>query len=502
LSQNRLIIVTAAIMLSLFLASVESTVVGTAMPTIISQLGGLAVYSWVFSAYMLTSTTTTPIFGRLSDIYGRRPIYLIGMLLFLVGSALSGQAQSMTQLIVFRAVQGLGAGSVLPMAFTIIGDIYTLEQRARMQGVFSSVWGVSSVIGPLLGGFLVDNVSWRWVFYVNVPFGLIALALVWWGLNEAARRRASRQVDYLGVVLLSSGVFLLLLTLLEGGTAYTWASPRMLGLLGLSIALLAAFVYVESRVAAPILPPSLFRYRLFSVASGHGFLTGLAMFGTTSFVPLFVQGVLGTSATGAGAVLTPLILGWVIASTLGGQLILRLGYRTIIVTGMSIMTAGAAVLATVGLDSTRLHVVASMVLLGAGMGLSVTSYLIAVQNAVRRDEMGIATSALQFSRSIGGTVGVSLMGAVMAGRLLNDLSSFPGAAVPGGQFNPQALLDRTDVLQVPPELLLVLRELLADALHPVFLMGLVAAVLGLAISTLTPRGRAAQLAAAWAVEEA
>ncbi|MGH2542970.1 MAG: MFS transporter, partial [Ardenticatenaceae bacterium] len=311
MSQRRLTIVTVALMMGLFLASLELTVVSTAMPTIVAQLGGLQIYSWVFSIYMLTSTTTVPLFGRLSDTYGRKPVYLAGVFLFLLGSALSGQANSMGQLVLFRAVQGLGAGAVLPITFTIIGDIYTLEQRARMQGFFASVWGFSSIVGPLVGGFLVDNSSWRWIFYLNIPFGLLAVTLVMLALVEPVQERERARLDFVGAALLTGGVLLLLYALVQGGSAYPWGDPRILGLFALGSAMLVAFVWVERRVAYPIIPLSLFEDRLFATASAHGFLAGLAVFGLMAYLPLFVQGVLGTSATRAGATLTPMVLSWV-----------------------------------------------------------------------------------------------------------------------------------------------------------------------------------------------
>jgi len=318
LSRKRVIIVVIGIMFGLFMASMEATVIATAMPTIVGQLGGLEIYSWTFSAYMLASTTSVPVFGKLSDIYGRRPIYTVSMILFLVGSALCGLSETMLQLVAFRAVQGLGAGGLMPLAFTIVGDLFTLEQRARMQGVFSGVWGVSSIVGPLLGGFLVDQVSWPWVFYVNIFPGTIAAVLVWFAWRDLPRdtTAAAPKIDYLGATLLTVGVVLLLLGLFELGTSLGWI------LLGVAAILLAALMWVEQQAADPILPLPLFRERLFGSACLHGFLSGWAMFGSISFVPLFVQSVMGTSATAAGASLTPLLLGWVGASIIGSRLLL------------------------------------------------------------------------------------------------------------------------------------------------------------------------------------
>src|SRR5512138_3621406 len=293
MSRNRILLVTAGIMLSLFLASMESTVVATAIPTIVGQLGGLEHYSWVFSAYMLTSTTTVPLYGKLSGLYGRRKLYVGAMALFLLGSILSGQAHSMTQLILSRGLQGVGAGGIMPLAFILIGEMFTLEQRAKMQGFFSGVWGVSSIVGPLLGGFLVDQLSWRWVFYVNLIPGLLAAGFVAFAWRDQIHSQTKPSVDYAGAGLLMSAVVTLLLGLMDSGT-----STGLL-LIAASIILFVLLLWVESRAADPILPLHLFRERLFAVTIAHGTLTGWAMFGSISFVPLFVQSVLGTSATRA-----------------------------------------------------------------------------------------------------------------------------------------------------------------------------------------------------------
>ncbi|HEX5692139.1 MAG TPA: MDR family MFS transporter, partial [Roseiflexaceae bacterium] len=404
MSRRRVILITVGIMLSLFLASMEATVVATAMPTIVSQLGGLESYSWVFTAYMLTSTTTVPLFGKLSDIYGRRPIYVLAIGLFLIGSLLCGLAQSMTQLIIYRAVQGVGAGGLLPLAFIIVGDLFTLEQRARMQGLFSGVWGVSSVAGPLLGGFLVDQVSWHWVFFINILPALLAGALVWWAwVDQAREAKAARPaIDYAGAALLTAGVVALLLGLFELGTDMAWL------LLGASVVLFAGLAWVERHAADPVLPLALFRDRLFAVGCANGLLAGCAMFGSVSFVPLFVQAVLGTSATAAGATLMPLMLGWVGSSIVGSRLLLRMGYRTLALIGMSLLTIGTFLMTRIGMDSSQLSLLFSLGLMGVGMGLTIPSFLIAVQSTVQRRWLGTATSTLQFSRSMGGVLGVSI----------------------------------------------------------------------------------------------
>src|SRR6185436_726634 len=366
MSRNRIILVTAGIMLSLFLASMESTVVATAMPTIVGQLGGLEHYSWVFSAFMLASTTAVPLYGKLSDIYGRRKLYVSAMALFLIGSVWCGLANSMTQLIFARALQGIGAGGIMPLAFILIGAMFSLEQRARMQGLFSGVWGVSSIFGPLLGGFIVDQFSWNWIFYINVIPGLIAGGLVAFGWRDQARSHERPAIDYAGAALLTASVVMLLLGLMESGT-YTWI------LIAGAVFLFIVLIWVERRAAVPILPLQLFRDGLFATATAHGILTGWALFGSISFIPLFVQAVLGTSATQAGITITPMLLGWVTASIIGTRLMLTIGYRKLGLIGTATFTVGAFLMSTAGMTTSQISLMIFVALMGIGMGLSIPS---------------------------------------------------------------------------------------------------------------------------------
>lgn len=495
MSRKRVIIVTLGVMLSLFMAAVESTVVATAMPTIVSQLGGLAVYSWVFTAYMLTSTTTVPVYGKLSDIYGRRPIFLVAMALFLGGSALCGQSDTMGQLIVFRALQGLGAGGLMPLAFIIIGDMFSFEQRARMQGLFSGVWGVASIIGPLLGGFLVDSVSWHWVFYVNLIPGAFATLLMWFGWRDQAREPGTARppIDYGGTVLLSAGVVALLLGLSDLRNPVGW------GLLALAGMLFAALLWVERRAADPVLPLPLFRDRLFAVATAQGLLTGWAMFGSTSFVPLFVQAVLGTSATAAGSALTPMMLSWVGASIIGSRLLLRFGYRTIALVGMSSLVLGVFLMTQVNPHDSLPRVMLNLALMGAGMGLAVPAFMIAVQSSVRRKVLGTATATVQFSRSIGGTLGVSVMGVILSLGLTANLAA---AGADPASISLNDLLRPAGTLAVTPAVSDILAGALTGALQSVFVAALIAAVAGLMVTALAPRGGVMRCTTAQEVAEA
>ena len=486
MSPRRVAVVTGAIMLSLFLASMESTVVATGMPTIVSQMGGLEYYSWVFSAYMLTSTTTVPLYGKLSDLYGRRPIYAAAMALFLIGSVLCGLSQSMVQLIAARAVQGVGAGGLLPLAFIIIGDMFSLEQRARMQGLFSGVWGVSSVVGPLLGGFLVDQVSWHWIFYINIVPGLLAGILVWRAWVDRPRDNTTRpSVDYAGSALLTAGVVVLLLGLFELGTPIGW------GLLAGAVLSFALLSWVERRAADPVLPLSLFRDRLFVVACAHGVLAGWAMFGSTAYVPLFVQAVLGTSATAAGATLTPLLIAWVVSSIIGSRLLLKMGYRTLAVIGMVLLTSGSFLMSRIGAGSSQLSLAIGLALMGTGMGLSIPAFLIAVQSTVPRRTLGTATSTLQFSRSIGGVLGVSVMGMVLSVRLAENLRA---VGLDPASVSINTLLDPIAQASASTSLDTTLRAALASAMQGVFLLAFIASVIGLVATALAPAGRIAQLA--------
>jgi EmrB/QacA subfamily drug resistance transporter len=462
-SRRRRQAITAGLLLGMSLGALEATVVGTAMPTVIATLGGLAHYSWVFSAYLLTSTASVPIWGRLSDLYGRRRLYLAGIGVFVLGSALSGAATSMTQLIIFRAIQGLGAGAVIPLSMTIIGELYALEERARTQAIFSGVWGVASILGPLVGGYITDTVSWRWVFYLNLPLGALATGVIAWAYPPGTRTSAAT-VDWLGAALLFGGVTTLLVAV--GG-----ATTTMLPWLIATATLFAALVYVERRAPHPILPLDLFRHRVVSYSLVVVFMTGMAMFGAIAFVPLFVQGVLGGTATQAGQVLTPLFLGWVLTSIVSARLTVRIGYRPVAVSGVAFMCASFAWLALLDTDVTLFTLFAAVFILGCGMGLSMLSLLLAVQHGVDRSQLGLATSLNQFSRSVGAVVGVAAMGAMLA----RGLSGFD---MPGGV---QAMSASALKLDGPARLQF------AHALSRVFAVGGVLSGVGLVVSFFLPR---------------
>jgi EmrB/QacA subfamily drug resistance transporter len=447
------------VVLSIFLGALESTVVATAMPKVVASLGQLHMYSWVFSGFLLTSTVTMPLWGRLSDLFGRRAAYLTGLVLFLVGSALSGLSRTMLELIVFRMLQGLGAGSLITIGMTIIGDLYRLERRAKMQGMISGVWGIASLVGPLLGGLLTDYVSWRWVFYLNLPFGVIAMWLIGSGLPPGRSTERKPTVDYAGIGLFAIGVSVLLLALAQARGAGDWGGFNVIGPLLVAAVTLGAFVSVERRAREPMLPLSLFANRVVLAAIVTGFLAGMAMFGAISFVPLFLQQVSGTSATVAGFVLTPFVIGWIVLSAASPRLVLRIGYRPVVFTGMVCLALSFVLLARWDVGLTPPVAMGHVLVAGVGMGLNMVPMLIAVQSVVPRTELGIATSLTQFFRAVGGAIGVSLMGTVMARRLHGGLP-------------------------------------MVEALHGVFVVGLVICLVAVLAAFLVPPGRAQELARA------
>lgn len=403
---------TVGLALCLFMAALEATVVSTAMPTVVSDLGGIDRYAWVFTAYMVATTVMVPVFGKLADQYGRKPILLFGLVLFLIGSVASGLSPSMNWLIAFRTLQGLGAGAMQPIALTIIGDIYTLEERARVQGAFSAVWGVAGLAGPLSGGLIVKYLSWHWVFFINVPVGLGVLALLLLFFHERVERKPHK-LDYAGAALLTLGLVSLLLGVQGQG--------RSLVALPVAAVLLAAFVFVELRAAEPIIPMRIFALPVVAISSAAGALFSAAQFGATTYVPLFVQGVLGGTPTQAGGMITPMLVGWPVASVIAAPLLTRIGFRPLIVGGLGVASGATVVMALLLRPGAPLLVPElAMGLFGTGLGFAAPALLIAVQTSVGWETRGVATASNMFFRTVGGALGVGLMGGVLVSRLAQD----------------------------------------------------------------------------------
>lgn len=416
----------AGVLTVLFLASLNMTVVGTALPRIIAELQGFDLYAWAFTSFSLASTVTLPIYGRLSDIYGRKHILQFGIVVFTLASVLSGLSQNMPQLIAFRALQGIGGGALMSMAFSTIGDIFSPRERGRYQGFTGAVFGISSVVGPVVGGLITDSIGWRWVFFVNVPVAIVAFMVIARFLPKA-ELRPGQGIDFIGSLLLVIGMVPLLLALTWGGADYAWTSPVILGLLVTAAAALGLFGWWQTRTRSPILAPELFKNSTFNIANIAGFMTGVGMFGSTIYLPLFVQGVQAGSAAESGFALTPLMFGMIISSTVAGILVSKYGhYKPYIVGGLAVMSVGLYLASTMGPDTSKLVTGAYMVLIGLGLGPANSLLVLAVQNALPIRQLGVVTSANQFFRQIGGTIGVTLFGA-MIGRTVgsNILANMP-----------------------------------------------------------------------------
>ena len=481
-SRREITVVFAALMLAVLLAALDGTIVATALPTITAELGGLNQLSWVVTGYLLASTISTPLYGKLGDLYGRKRIFQASIVVFLVGSALCGQSQSMGELIAFRTLQGLGGGGLIVLAQAIIGDIVSPRDRGRYQGVIGAVFGVSSVAGPLLGGFLVDNASWRWIFYVNIPIGIVALAVIAVALLVPEQRRHAR-IDVLGTILLSlaAGCFVLAASL--GGATYGWGSWQIIGLGVITVVATAALIPVERRAAEPVLPLSLFSSRVFSVAAAISFIVGFALFGATTYLPLFLQIVTGASPTRSGLELLPLILGLLVTSIGSGQIIARWGhYRPFPIAGTAIMVVGFWRLSTMEPSTSGLERSLDMLILGLGIGLVMQVLVLAVQNDVDYRNLGVATSGATFFRSIGGCFGVAICGAIFSNRLADELSRLSGLPPSVGAGR----VTREMVAQLPPPARAAFVGAYADALTTVFLVCAPVAAVGFLLSWLLP----------------
>jgi EmrB/QacA subfamily drug resistance transporter len=482
-AQNqRVRLIFGALLLVLLLASLDQTIVSTALPTIVGDLGGVSDLSWVVTAYLLSSTVVGPVYGKLGDQYGRKIVLQVAIVIFLVGSALCGISQNMTELIVFRGIQGLGGGGLFVITIAVVGDIFPPRERGRYQGYFGGVFGVSTVLGPLLGGFFVDHLSWRWIFYVNLPIGLIALAVIATAFQPRTDH-VKHTIDYLGAALLAGGLSAIVLYTSLGGTTYSWTSPWMLALIVGGVVLLAAFVFAEGRVAEPILPLELFRNRVFSVTSAVGFIVGLALFGAITYLPLYLQDVKGHSPTTSGLLILPLMVGLLTASIGSGQLITRFGrYKPFPVAGTAIMVVGLFLLSRLQVDTSTVVTGAYMLVLGFGLGNVIQVLVLAAQNAVDYKYLGVASSGSTLFRQIGGSIGVSVFGAIFANQLAANLVGKlpPSARVPSSAANPAVVKQLPAVLRDP------FRIAITDALTTVFLVAAGIAVLAFLLTWLLP----------------
>ena len=506
LPRRQVVITMVGVMLAMFLGSLDQTIVGTAMPRIISDLGGFSHYTWVTTAYIITSAVAIPITGKLTDMYGRKSFYVAGLVIFTVGSLLSGLSQTMTQIIMFRGLQGIGAGIMMANAFTVIGDLFPPAERGKYQGLISAVFGVSAIIGPLLGGFLTDNLSWHWVFFVNVPLGVLIILLFIFFFPNFRPDSPKHKIDYLGVVTFILTVVPLMLALSWGGIEYPWISIPIIAMFVFSVVMGIIFVRIENRSQGPIIPMWLFRNRIIAISEVGIFFTAFGMFGGIIFIPLFFQGVLGASATTSGSFLTPMMLGMVAGSFISGQFLSRAGghYRLQGAIGLALMALGIALLSRMTMETSYTRAIANIVITGFGLGITMPLYTIVVQNVVPYNVLGVATSSTAFMRSIGGAVGLAIFGSVMNNRFAYEfVSSLPPtikAIIPPEQlaslaYNPQALVSpeaqaqlRSVLEQLGPQggaffeqLLNVLRQALASALSEVFLIGLVVVLIALVI---------------------
>jgi EmrB/QacA subfamily drug resistance transporter len=469
-------------LLALLLAALDQTVVSTALPRLAADLGGFDHLPWIVTAYLLTSTATMPLYGKLSDVYGRRNLFVVAIVIFLIGSALCGLAQSMTQLTIFRAVQGLGAGGLFPLTFTAIGDLFSPRERGRYQAYIGGVWGVASVIGPFVGGVFTDYVSWRWIFWINLPLGALALFVVATQMHVPFERRRHR-IDYLGSATLTAGITFVLLIATWGGATFPWRSPQIVGLTLAVIALVWAFAVVERRAAEPVLPLELFRNRNFVATTLGTLFLGAVLFVLVIYVPLYAQGVLGDSATDSGVILIPFNLAWVAASVVAGRAISRSGrYRIYPIVGTPLVVVGTALVARIDESTTSLDVTLTATVVGIGMGLTMQTFIIALQNAVPRAYLGVATASNQLARSVGGAVAVAGFGTLLIARLGTELVRHaPGAEA---RVSPEELLRSPELAaQLPATVVGGVRVALANSVEWVF-VGTIPLALGAFVAAL------------------
>ncbi|MFQ3546093.1 MDR family MFS transporter [Halobacillus rhizosphaerae] len=478
-------LVLASIMLAMFLAAIEATIVSTAMPSIVADLGGFSLYSWVFSAYLLTNASTVLIFGRLADIFGRKPVFLFGIALFMIGSAVCALSASMSLLIFARFIQGVGAGALMPIASTIVGDMYTKEERAKIQGYLSSVWGISAVTGPVLGGFFVDVLSWPYVFWMNLPLGIFAMIGIIFFFHEDLSKE-KQKLDVFGSLWVMVAVSTVMVILVEGGVAISWSSLSMLSLIGLALVSVLAFIIQERRAAAPMMPFHIWSYPSIRYANLTSLTTGMILIGVSSYLPAFVQGVMGQSATAAGFTLTTMSIGWPISSTLAGRLVLKIGFRLTSLAGAASLIAGGVIFTLLSPDKGPVFAAAGSLFIGIGMGLSSTSFIVSIQNTVDWRTRGIATATLMFMRTIGSALGAALLGGILNSKIQSLLVK--------NELEGQFSVDSTNLLlteegrkELGGKALAILKQGLTSGLHLVYLGILMLAIISFIFILLLPK---------------
>ncbi|MEV0730380.1 MDR family MFS transporter [Polymorphospora sp. NPDC050346] len=497
LTHRQILLLMVGLMTGMLLAALDQTIVGTALPTIVGELGGINHYSWVVTAYLLASTASTPLYGKMADLYGRRPVFLFSIGTFVLGSLLAGFAQDMTQLIITRGIQGIGAGGLMTLAFTIISDVVSPRERGRYQGLFGAVFGVSSVAGPLVGGYFAET-DWRWIFFINVPLGVVAILVCYQVMKLVPFQRRDHAVDWLGAALMVAAVSCLLLALSWGGNEYAWGSPVIIGLFVAGGVLSLLFLFQESRVAEPILSLRFFRIPTFALANAAGFVLGLVMFGSIIFIPLYLQIVKGASPTRSGLLMLPMMAGVIVTSVLSGRAMSRRGrYKWFPVAGSVVLLVGMLLFTRLEVDTSLWLAFGFMVVIGVGLGLCMQSLVLAVQNGVPPRDLGAGTSAVTFFRSLGGSFGVAILGAVLSARLTTELADrmpraiaqLPpeqAAAFAGASSTSFSVNEPSVILALPDPIRAAVQESFVDSLHVVFLVAGLIAIIAVAVTVLLP----------------
>ena len=486
-SRKHLRLILGALMLTMLLAALDQTIVSTALPTITSDLGGLNQLSWVVTAYLLASTATTPIWGKISDLYGRKPMLQLSIVVFVIGSILAGLSQNMTELIATRAIQGVGGGGLMVLVMAVIADLIPPRDRGRYAGLFGAVFGISSVVGPLLGGWFTQHLSWRWIFYINVPLGIAAFAILG-AVLHLHNKHERKPIDWLGSALMVVGVCLLLMVTVWGGKEYDWLSPQIIGMAAAGVGFLVWFVFHELRIEEPIVPMTLFSNKVFRISSVIGFMVGFAMFGSIVYLSIYFQVVRGATPTEAGLMLLPLMVGILLTSILSGQLISRMGrYKIFPIIGTALAAIGIFMMSRLGVDAPFWYAALAMFVLGAGLGNVMQVLVLAVQNTIEPKQMGAATSGSTFFRSIGGSFGTAFFGAVWTARLSAEIShAFPGAdtaAISGATSSITSIHSLPEAVQGP------LLEAFARAMDTTFLIAVPFMIVGFVFALILPEVR-------------